>query len=230
MSLYTEGGYLERNPTWHEEHSGWKADHIVSILRDNALTPRSIAEVGCGMGQILVELAERLPSVAQLAGFEISPQAFTRARTKTTERISYANIDVIAAPPAERFDIVMAIDVFEHVDDYIGFIRGLNNVGRYKIFHVPLELAVSTMLRPVAIARARTEVGHIHYFTRETALATLEHAGLKIIDERFTDLAIDLADTARTKLASIPRRAVAAISKPFAAQLLGGFSLLVLAE
>lgn len=230
MNLYTEGGYLERNPTWHEEHSGWKADHITRILADHNIKPDSIAEVGCGMGQILVELAQRMPAVQRLAGFEISPQAFARASQKATDRISYTNIDVLSSPPAERFDVVMAIDVFEHVDDYLGFIRGLDRVGRYKLFHIPLELSVTSVLRPGTLARARADVGHIHYYTRETALATLEHAGLKIIDERFTDLAIDLADTPRSRLAVLPRRMLKLLGRSFAQRMLGGFSLLVLAE
>ena len=230
MSLYTEGGYLERNPTWHEEHSGWKADHIARLLTDNGVAPTTIAEIGCGMGQILVELAQRMPNVERLQGFEISPQAFARARQKATDRIGYDNIDVLAAPPATRFDVVMAIDVFEHVDDYIGFIRALDRVGRYKVFHIPLELSAMSIVRTHVLQEARETVGHIHYYTRETALATLRHAGLKIIDERFTSVSIDLAEKVKTRLAAVPRRALSAVAPNFAAHLLGGFSLLVLAE
>jgi ubiquinone/menaquinone biosynthesis C-methylase UbiE len=230
MSLYIDGGYLDRNPTWHEEHSGWKADHITKLIRDHGIAHESIAEIGCGMGQILVELAQRMPDVGRFSGFEISPQAFARASAKATDRISYANVDVISNPPAHRFDVVMAIDVFEHVDDYLGFIRGMDQVGKYKIFHIPLELAVTSIVRPVTFSHARESVGHIHYFTRETALATLEHCGLKIIDERFTDLAIDLAETSAQKVAALPRRLLGAVNKRFAARLVGGFSLLVLAE
>jgi ubiquinone/menaquinone biosynthesis C-methylase UbiE len=230
MSLYTDGGYLDRNPTWHEEHSGWKADHLTRLIRDHSLANQSVAEIGCGMGQILVELAKRMPEVGRFEGFEISPQAFARAVTKSTDRISYSNVDVISYPPDSRFDIVMAIDVFEHVDDYLNFIRGMDRVGKYKIFHIPLELAVTSIIRPKAFTHARESVGHIHYFTRETALATLEHCGLKIIDERFTDLGIDLAETTRQKVAAIPRRFLGALNKRVAARLVGGFSLLVLAE
>jgi ubiquinone/menaquinone biosynthesis C-methylase UbiE len=230
MSLYIDGGYLDRNPTWHEEHSGWKADHIASLIRDHGIAHDSIAEIGCGMGQILIELADRMPDVGRFSGFEISPQAFARAQSKTTDRVGYENADVITNPPSVRFDIAMAIDVFEHVDDYLGFIRGMDRVGRYKIFHIPLELAVTSIVRPHTFSFARESVGHIHYFTRETALATLEHCGLKIIDERFTDLAIDLAATTRQKLAAGPRRLLGAINKRIAARLVGGFSLLVLAE
>jgi ubiquinone/menaquinone biosynthesis C-methylase UbiE len=230
MSIYLDGDYLDQNPTWHEEHSAWKADHITKIIGDNKLSPFSLAEVGCGMGQILIEISNRMPKLDELHGFEISPQAFGKASTKANNRVSYANVDVISNPPEKRFDIVMAIDVFEHVDDYIGFIRALDRIGKYKIFHIPLELSVTGIIRPKALARARSQVGHIHYFTRETALATLKHAGLKIIDERFTDLAIDLAETPKARLAALPRRVLGMLNKRFAARLVGGFSLLVLAE
>jgi hypothetical protein len=124
----------------------------------------------------------------------------------------------------------MAVDVFEHVDDYIGFIKGLDKVGKRKIFHIPLELSASAMLRPSVLRWARSSVGHIHYFNRDTAIATLEHAGLKIIDSKFTSISIDHAESLRSKLLLIPRKIVFAISPDLAARLFGGFSLLVLAE
>ncbi len=230
MSIYTDGGYLERNPSWHAEHSGWKADHIASILKDNGVAPKTICEIGCGVGQILVELAGRLPDVAQFTGFEISEQAFARAATNAAARIDYHNVDVITNPPAERFDVAMAIDVFEHVDDYMGFIRGMDRVGTYKLFHIPLELSVATILRPQTFSRARSEVGHIHYYSRETALATLRDCGLTIVDERFTDLGIDTADTTARRVAAVPRRMLKLFGRGFAQRVLGGFSLLVLAR
>lgn len=230
MSMYLDGRYLEGNPTWHEEHSEWKASHIASILKDNGVDPRTLAEIGCGAGQILVELERKLPRIERLAGFEISPQAFARCSQKQTERVQFQNIDVLTAPPAQPFDVAMAIDVFEHVDDYIGFIKKLRAVGKQLIFHIPLELSVSSMVRPATLRHARESVGHIHYFTRETALATLRHAGLEIVDERFTSVSIDHAEEFRTKLLSIPRRAIFAMAPDFAARLFGGFSLLVLAR
>lgn len=230
MNIYTDGGYLENNPTWHEEHSAWKARHIADLLQKNAVKPDTIVEVGCGAGMILVELGGMMPLVRTFTGYEISPQAFSRCSEKASDRILYKNVDVLTSPPAQRADVVMAIDVFEHVDDYIGFIRKLDQVGRYKVFHIPLDLSVSSVARSGPLARARSEVGHIHYFSRETALATLEHAGLEILDERFTSLSIDHAVELRTRLARIPRRLIAALSPGLAARLLGGFSLLVLAE
>jgi len=230
MNMYTDGRYLDSNPTWHEEHSEWKADFTKRILQKHGIDPRRLAEIGCGAGQILIELAAKMPAIEQLDGYEISPQAFARAKTKTTARVAYHNIDILANPPAQPYDVAMAMDVFEHVDDYLGFIAKMKAVARYKIFHIPLELSVSSMLRPGTLERAREEVGHIHYFTRETALATIEHAGLKIVDEHYTSVSLDHAVELKTKFMRLPRQMIAAMSKGLAARTFGGFSLLVLAE
>ena len=76
----------------------------------------------------------------------------------------------------------MAIDVFEHVEDYFGFLRKLREKAEYKIFHIPLDLSVQTVLRSSPIIKGRKSVGHIHYFTKETALETLKDTGYEIID------------------------------------------------
>lgn len=230
MNMYVDGKYMQNNPSWHEEHAEWKAGHIARILARHGVKPRTIAEVGCGTGRVIAELSEKMSEVERLYGYEISPQAFERARMHESVRVHYSETDVLKNPPAEKWDVVMAIDVFEHVDDYIGFIRGVAELGDYKIFHIPLELSVSSMLRPGTLERARAEVGHIHYFTRETALATLKAAGIQVLEEHFTSISIDHAATLRTRLLRGPRRAFSAVAPRLAAHLFGGFSLLVLAR
>ena len=230
MNIYTDGQYLESNPDWHESHSDWKSAFVVKALEKHGITPRSVAEIGCGAGQILVELKAKLPADVVFTGYEISPQAFARASTKTAERLTYRNEDVLSADNPPHFDLALAIDVFEHVDDYIGFIRRIARIARYKAFHIPLELSVSSMLRPGTLAAARRDVGHIHYYTRETALATLRAAGLTVIEEHFTSIAIDRPTALKTKLLRLPRKAAAAAAPNLAARLFGGFSLFVLAE
>ncbi|MDX9745689.1 MAG: hypothetical protein WCX84_00020 [Syntrophales bacterium] len=93
---------------------------------------------------------------------------------------------------AAHFDIVMAIDVFEHVEDCFGFLRKLKEKAEYKIFHIPLDLSVQTVLRSFPIIHGRKSVGHIHYFTKETALETLKDTGYLIIDYFYTGGSLEL--------------------------------------
>lgn len=48
--------YLEKNENCHIEDSPWKAEKILSIMNKNGLHPNSIVEIGCGAGEILVQL------------------------------------------------------------------------------------------------------------------------------------------------------------------------------
>ncbi|GEM_PF-5616831 len=76
-NIYETGEYLAATGnTWHSEDSLWKAAQILRIIRDNDIQPRNIAEVGCGAGQILVELSKQeYLKDCQFEGYDISPQA-----------------------------------------------------------------------------------------------------------------------------------------------------------
>ncbi len=74
-SIYESGEYLARHSTWHAEDSPYKAKWVAAMLLDNGLNPKSIVEIGCGSGEILVQLAEYFPS-ATMEGWEVSPQAY----------------------------------------------------------------------------------------------------------------------------------------------------------
>ena len=79
--------------------------------------------------------------------------------------------------------------------------------------------------------RLRERIGHLHYFDAETAIATLEECGYRIRARSYTAGSLDLPAATRLRgLARLPRRMLSRINQDVAARLLGGFSLLVLAE
>jgi SAM-dependent methyltransferase len=227
-SIYSNAEYLANNPTWHAEHSPWKAQKIYEILHRNNLSPSRIAEIGCGAGEILVQLKALMPD-SSFVGYEMSEQAFALAQSREREGVHYINANMLDQPV--HFDALLCIDVFEHVDDYVGFIRSLRSYADYKIFHIPLDLSAQALMRGVALLEARRKVGHLHYFTRDTAIETLKYCGYEIIDANFTARAIDLPNQGlRAKLMKVPRVLLSKIAPEFAARLLGGWSLMVLAK
>ncbi len=227
-SIYTDGTYLRNNPSWHEDDSGWKAGHIARLLARNGIEPASVCEVGCGAGEILRSLAARLPA-ARLVGYDISPAAYEICSRKATANVSYKLGD--ALEDSIEFDVVMAIDVFEHVEDYFGFLRRLRIRGRHKVFHIPLELSVQNVLRAKPLIDARRSVGHLHHFSRETALAALEDTGYEVLDHFYTSGRTDLGGLGwKSALLKWPRRAVYRVSPEAAVRVLGGYSLMVLAR
>jgi SAM-dependent methyltransferase len=229
VDIYRDGAYLEKNPTWHEEDSPWKAQQVLRMLERNSMRPESICEVGCGAGGILSELAARLPQAAAV-GYEVSPQAYALCAGKASGKLEFRLADILETE--DRYDLVMAIDVFEHVEDYIGFLRALKSHGRFHIFHIPLDINVQTVMRASPLRKVREEVGHLHYFTKETALRTLETAGYRIVDWFYTFGLVNGPGRKRplAKIAYIPRRIALVLNQDLAVRFMGGCSLMVLTE
>lgn len=228
--IYTNKTYLTLNPTWHEEDSPWKAKQVLQMVQLHSLTPTSIVEVGCGIGGILTCLCDALPMTCVLHGFDIAPEAIAKAKRQETDRLHFYNQDLFST--ADNYDLLLAMDVIEHVPDYLGFLAQCRNKARFKIYHIPLDLHVSSILRG-SLMNARKSVGHIHYFNAESALASLIDTGHNVVDYFYTDGGIGLADlhpSVKRSIANIPRRAISTFSTRWAARLLGGYSLLVLTE
>lgn len=228
--MYTSNEYLEKNPTWHVEDSPWKAGQILKMMRQNNLTSLSIAEIGCGAGEILNQLYQQLPDTTIFTGYELSPQAIELCRPKQNDRLKFHLKDLLTEPNIS-YDLVLAIDVVEHVEDYLSFLRQLRTKGKYKIFHLPLDLSAQSVLRGRPIIDQRRDVGHLHYFTKDTALASLTETGYKIIDYFYTAGSIDLpAKSLSSRLLRLPRRILFKLNPDFTVRLLGGYSLMVLTE
>jgi cyclopropane fatty-acyl-phospholipid synthase-like methyltransferase len=227
-TIYTDGTYLRNNPEWHADDSAWKARHIASLLRKHAIDPANVAEIGCGAGEVLRSLSLEFPD-ARLTGYDISPNALRICSRKANERMSFVLGSLLEAE--ERYELALAIDVFEHVEDCFAFLRQLRTKARYKVFHIPLELSALQVLRAQPLIDARRSVGHIHHFNKDTALATLEDCGYTVIDCHYTSGRTELGGLGwKSRLLKAPREALFRMSPDLAARSLGGYSLLVLAR
>lgn len=231
--IYTSGEYLEKTETWHSEDSPWKAEQILRITRDNAVCPKTVAEIGCGAGQILGALAKNdYFRDVEFTGFDISPQAIELCEEVNATNIKFFCDDLLTQDDSVHFDLLLAIDVFEHVPDYMGFLEKCNSRADFKIYHIPLDIHVSAVFRN-ALIRARNSVGHLHYFCADTALAALRDTGHEIVSFRYTHGALGLSrqhPSLKRALANGPRWLFSKISVSGTARMLGGYSLLVLAK
>jgi hypothetical protein len=225
--LYSSGEYLLNNPQWHQEHSSWKAQEIGRMLQKDRIYPRTLIEVGCGAGAVLEALHAQLLPQPECIGYEISPHAFAMAHAREVPGLQF----FLGSPPMDvaPYDLLLAIDVFEHVDDYLGFLRSLQPLARWKIFHIPLDLSVVSLAKPIHLQMAREKVGHLHYFTRETALATLEQAGLTVVDWFYTSVELDQGAHGRKRLQAV-RKLLFPLYPDLVVRWLGGFSIMVLAQ
>jgi SAM-dependent methyltransferase len=238
-NIYTSGEYLETTgQTWHSEDSPWKASQIFRIISKNDIHPKNIAEIGCGAGRILEELSKQsyLANV-QFEGYDISSQAIELCKKIDSKNCNFSCSDLLGEENAQRhFDTLLVIDVFEHVPDYIGFVEKCRKKADYKIYHIPLDLSVSSVLRNSFIPMGGVFPGgrsHLHYFTDDWALATLRETGHEIIDYFYTSGSFGLFwqhPSIKLAIANGPRWLFSKFSVPFSARCFGGYSLLVLAK
>lgn len=218
-NIYLSGEYLRKNPSWHEEGADWKFGHVIELIRRNGLDPQSIVEVGTGAGECLKLLADEFPD-ARLTGFDISPDAIRIASEKATDRLSFR-----LGSPFDKtvYDLALALDVFEHVEDYLGFLREMTQLAPYQIYNIPLDLSVRYLLQQSLILRGRSEVGHLHYFFKDSALASLEDTGHEPID-----LIMHSPSLMRRDLKGAFRRWFFNRNPDLCVRLMGGFSMTVL--
>ncbi len=225
---YVDGNYLEKTETWHEEDSPYKAKIIEGALARTGVQFNSIADIGCGAGLVIELIAQSHPN-ATCAGFELSHdvQPFWQKRTPLPNlRYSHDNIMELG----EKFDLITCLDVFEHVEDYFGFLRGLRNSGEYFIFNVPLDMNVMKILTS-GIRHAREDAGHLHYFNPYTAKQTIIDAGYEIIEARVEAAFLKVPPRNIRQMAVLPFRiATLAFGKTFSASTFGGMSMLVTAR
>lgn len=225
---YLSAEYLRDNPSWDSEDSPWKAGRVRDLLQAHALTPDSVVDVGCGAGIVLAELQNTWPA-ARYTGYDIAPDAerfWAAPRDRGIELI--VGDFLAAATPA--CDVLLALDVLEHLQDPFAFLARLKGRAKHYVFHFPLDLSAASVLRESPLLQVRRKVGHVHYYTRGLALALLADCGYQVVDDRYTGAAFSAPQRGwKTLLAQLPRRLAFAVNRDWGARLLGGETLMVLA-
>lgn len=225
--IYQTGEYWEKNPTFHMEDSPWKASQIIQMLDKHKLQPQSVCEIGCGAGEILYQLSPQLNG-ANFFGYDISFQAILQAKKRENDKLHFFCEDLLETS-ANPYELLLCIDVFEHVEDYMSFLKKLRSKGKWFIFHIPLDLSVNSILRGLLL-QTRDKIGHLHYFTKETALATLTSTGYEIVDWFYTARSAGFPKTLHAYFSLLPRQLMRVMNRDLAVRLFGRTSLLVLAR
>jgi SAM-dependent methyltransferase len=231
---YVDGEYLRRNPEWHEGDAPWKAAEVSRMIKRHGLAFDTVCDVGCGCGGVLAELQKTMDETTRFVGFDISPQAIDLAKKKENERLCFRNGDPAQLQP-ESQRLLLLLDVFEHVEDYMGFLRSMRSLAPWVILHIPLDLnAKAVVRRSKWMLYMRARYGHLHYFTRETALATLADAGYDVVDWFYTDDKTIPGARPPARLtkrtAYETRRLLYRVNRDLAASVFESFNLMVLAR
>ena len=161
-------------------------------------------------------------------GYEVSEAAHNKAIKKSGKNLKFILDDILKVE--NDADVALMIDVFEHVDDYISFIRNTKTKGTFKIFHIPLDISILNIVRPKLLSTKRSHSGHLHYFHKNSALDTLNYCGLEVVDWVYTKGFQLPGDSRLNGALNIVRSASFKIAPDLAVRSLGGCSLLVICK
>lgn len=209
--LYTDGAYALKNPDWHAGDSAGKAADIIALFEPIFRAGQDrlrIAEVGAGFGGVLSEVCRLLhlrhPSTTiEAAAFEISEHACREAARRHPEIDVRQKAFVAADGP---FDVVMLIDVLEHLENPSQLLREVRGAGRWLVVRQPLLESISTFRRNDYPGQ-RAAFGHIAWFNHRSFNDLLAASGWRAVETRLTP---------PWQLAAQPRRRVSWLNRLFA--------------
>jgi 2-polyprenyl-3-methyl-5-hydroxy-6-metoxy-1,4-benzoquinol methylase len=153
-----------------------------------------VLEVGCGRGGTLAWL-KATGRARWVVGIELFADAAAVARTKLDE-LHEGDVDQhidILAPGS--FDLILCLDVLEHLVDPWATLRRLQSLlrpGGQLIASLPNIRHHSVVLPLLLTGKWRYETAgimdrtHLRFFSRATAIDLLQQAGLQLTDERPT--------------------------------------------
>jgi len=99
---------------------------LLWLLRRYFPTARTLLDMGCGTGSVLEAIRRNHPSIV-LAGCDVRFTTLSAARQRAND-IRFFAADTFALPYESEFDVVVALDVLEHIDDDRAALVALRNV------------------------------------------------------------------------------------------------------
>jgi len=225
-SLYADDSFIERSSMWDDAEAHWKSEQIQSFTIKNRIQANRIIDYGCGTGSVLNSLSAMFPD-SSLLGFD--PCSRLAQYWKSYDKIQFTTGFDIKSIKCD--DLVLLIDVIEHVRDPYELLEMISSRAGYIVLHLPLEHNLLTLLRPKTLLHAYHQVGHLHFFSPVSFEVMCKHLDINILSKQFTYpyLTLSRFRNTRQRLIDLARHCLARTFSPSLSQsLLGGNTVLYL--
>jgi hypothetical protein len=174
------------DPAKREEYTitvDWKARQLERLVL-HSKPFNNILEVGCAMGILLNNLANRL-SIAERIGLDISSENIKVAKELYPGVTFYQGTieDFKDKTPQKdqfsKFDLVLLSDIVEHIPDDIKFMKEVSGISSFVVINLPLEKCLKNRNRKYG---EDDPSGHLQWYDEEMAVKLITTAGFEIIN------------------------------------------------
>ena len=166
----TRAGHARRHP-W--ELARFHFFHRVLGPAWLAAAPRSVLDIGAGDGWFSESLGDHLAADSRMVCWDAN---YTDEHLKPFGGAQVDRLTFTREAPDGRYDLVLLMDVLEHIEDDRGFLA--ETAGRYP--HGDARILISVPAWPFLFSRHDAFVRHCRRYTPRQARALIEGAGLRI--------------------------------------------------
>jgi trans-aconitate methyltransferase len=184
--------YILKNPGLGLDESDKKAIQILSFLGSNNF--KSMIDIACGAGRITTILKQKL-RLKKVVGVDISKTMIRNAKSKNiTEEVEWICCDIFKYKTKYVFDLVLAIDILEHVVDDLALIKKISRMGKMTLIKTPMEDSFldNKIMRRLGIRdhwkESEERYGHVHHYNERQLADLVEKADCEIVKEDYIPL------------------------------------------
>jgi len=183
-NIYSDGNYIRLNPTLHEEDSDYKFLYIKILLKNLCFEKDTIRvlDVGGGAGVVAAKVCDYLNThydkSIECHALDLSADMLEFQKSNN-KYCTYTTTDIKNIHSFPRYDLVLIIDVIEHVEKASEIAKKLDELSCYAIYNVPLEKNLFDWMRNIYMKgmyyKAQTQtLGHVHFFSFLSAKSFLK--------------------------------------------------------
>ncbi len=198
---------LSNNPNWRLTRHPWERARVkvvADLLRHRLVgseSPIHVLDIGSGDAYLVHQLASKFPSLkVHCVDIEYTPEIKARLlRLVGDRKISlYASLEEFRlSNPECRVDILLLLDVIEHIEDDKGFLKNLRET---KTVSPETEILITVPAHQSLFSAHDVFLKHFRRYSVESLLSTLKECGYKSEKSGYFFLSLLIARYLQKKL------------------------------
>lgn len=176
--IYKNHTYIENNPNLHAEDSEFKYQNIITFLGSIKVEDKKIKilDIGGGagvIGKLVLDFFQSRKIKVSFHSLDLSTKMLEIQKLNNPSIEKLMNIEIEKCLEKD-YDLILMIDVIEHIQKKDETAEFLNTISKYIIYNIPIEINLFDYLKNITLLfkyykNQKKVLGHVHFFTYKKA-------------------------------------------------------------